>query len=367
MPSPRQPLPPPRAAPLLRPSPSRPPPPVPGIAHRPTDASPRRARDLPGVLVRDLVRLVVPLSCAGCGEPDVVVCASCLDVLGTGALRADLSAPRLARLPQRPPLRQPSQPERRPRRPAVAGRQGLAPAPGEDPGGGPSSGGVGTLDGLVSRWPVLAGTAYLGDVRSLVGSWKDRGRTDCTPVVAERISEVARSGRAVVEAHLDAGDEVWVVPVPSTPAAVRRRGREPTTELARAVLAVFAEGAADPRPARADPGVRLVRALGHRRRTTLDQAGLGSRDRARNLSGALRVRRRHRRRDVSSDARPRAVCVLVDDVLTTGATLVECERALEEAGLRVVLGLVLTVAPRPGETVTALSQGVVVHSGRRSG
>lgn len=299
--------------------------------HRPPAGPRRRARDLLGLVLRDLARLVVPLSCAGCGEPDVVVCAQCLEALGTGARRADLSAPRLARLPQR-------------------------------------SGGVTHEgDGLVSRWPVLAGTAYLGTVRSLVGAWKDRDRTDCTPVLAERIRQVARTGQTVVQAHRAAGDQVWVVPVPSTPSAVRRRGREPTTELARAALAVFAAGGAGARPGRAVQPVRLVRALGHRRRATLDQAGLGARARARNLSGALRVRRRHRGRDRRGGARPRAVCVLVDDVLTTGATLVECERALEEEGVQVVLGLVLTVAPRPGETDTPPSQGPVVRSGRRSG
>lgn len=335
--------------PSLSPSPR--PTPIPPPA-RPPGESRRAARGLLGDLVRDLARLVVPLSCAGCGEPDAVVCAQCLAALGTGARRADLSAPRLARLPQRPD---------------GGRRHRLDPGRVGDADGGRSGGASSEADGLVSRWPVLAGTAYLGSVRSLVGSWKDRGRTDCTPVLAERLSQVARAGRAVVEAHRAAGDEVWVVPVPSTPSAVRRRGREPTTELARAALAVFSAGGTDAPPVSADRQVRLVRALGHRRRTTLDQAGLGARDRARNLSGALRVRRRHRGRDRRGQARPPAVCVLVDDVLTTGATLVECERALGEAGLRVVLGLVLTVAPRPGEMGTALSQGLVVHSGRRSG
>lgn len=318
-------------------------------------------------LVQDLVRLVVPLCCAGCGEPDVVVCEPCRAALGAGARRADQTAPRLARLP--PDVV----------RPAVTvtgtgGRAGTGGAAGmDDPGGSGGSDGVAGADGLVSRWPVLAGVAYAGVVRSLVGSWKDRGRTDCTPLLTERFRQVARAGRAVVGrcgAGGAGGVEVWVVPAPSTPAAVRRRGREPTTELARAALAALAgagEGSSPPdrdlvsgRAAR----VRLVRALGHRRRQTLDQAGLGARDRASNLSGALRVRRRHRGRRTSR--RP-VVCVLVDDVLTTGATLAECERALAEVGLPVVLGLVLAAAPGPGEAVTPSSQGLVVHSGRRSG
>lgn len=305
-------------------------------------------------VVGEALRLVVPLSCAGCGVPDVVVCVPCRGALGSGAWRADGGAPRLARLPV-----------------LADGR----PVPG---------------DGLVPRWPVLAGTVSSGSVRTLVVSWKDRGRTDCTPLLADRLREVAHAGAGLLAPETLAGREVWVVPAPSTRAAARRRGREHTVELARAATEALREACAPPRgepgpaPAagavgaaarplvpvvplvpRAAGRARLVRALVHTRRRTADQTGLGARARGRNLAGALRVGTAGRAEG--------AVCVLVDDVLTTGATLAECERALEDAGHEVVLGLVLAATPArarqaPGAAPeTAASASLLVHSRPRTG
>ena len=263
-------------------------------------------------LVGDLVRLAVPLGCAGCGAVDVVLCDACRDALGSGAQRVDGAAPRLAQLPA--PL--------------------TAEGPRTSPVARPPTG-----DGLVSRWPVLACAVGSGAVRTVVVSWKDRGRTDCTGVLGARLREAARSGVPLVPVEGLAGREVWVVPVPSTRSAVRRRGRAHTVELARAATEELrASWSSAVR-------VRLVPALVHARRRTADQSGLGARARWRNLAGALRVRRAAQ----TATSGP-AACVLVDDVLTTGATLAECARALHAAGHEVVLGLVLVATPTPAPT-----------------
>jgi ComF family protein len=75
-----------------------------------------------------------------------------------------------------------------------------------------------------------------------------------------------------------------------------------------------------------------------RRRATASQAGLTARERARNVAGAFAVVRRRRPR-----IEGRRV-LLVDDVITTGATVAAASRALLDAGAASVRGLCLARA-----------------------
>jgi predicted amidophosphoribosyltransferase len=95
--------------------------------------------------------------------------------------------------------------------------------------------------------------------------------------------------------------------VPSARRAVRERGHD----HARRLAAVAARSA----------GLRSRPLLVQARRTA-DQSGLDVAQRAANLQGALRARAR-------LDGLP---VVVVDDVVTSGATLAEATRALREAG-----------------------------------
>lgn len=79
-------------------------------------------------------------------------------------------------------------------------------------------------------------------------------------------------------------------------------------------------------PARVAPVLRL-------RRAVADQAGLGARQRRENLSGALEVCRGGARLTGG------AAVVLVDDLITTGATLAEAARAVRAADPQGVAGL----------------------------
>jgi len=139
---------------------------------------------------------------------------------------------------------------------------------------------------------------------------------------------------AAIEAAIEAGADprapLVLVPVPSRPASLRARGHDPT-------YALTAGAAARLRACGHDAlAVRLL----HTRPGIVDQAGLGAAARAANLDGSMAcpvaaLRRLAARRD-------RARVVVCDDVLTTGATAREAQRALESVGLRV--SAVATVA-----------------------
>lgn len=166
--------------------------------------------------------------------------------------------------------------------------------------------------GLVEPW---TSTEYSGTVRALVLQHKEHRRlTARTPLGALLTL-------AVQAAVTDVG-AVLLVPVPSRAAVVRARGYDPTR-------AITAEAAL--RMRRTGRDVRTWRALAQRGRV-LDQSGLDTHERARNLAGSMRVRTRAVAR--VAEAR-RAQVVVCDDVLTTGATAREAQRALEAAGVPV--------------------------------
>lgn len=120
---------------------------------------------------------------------------------------------------------------------------------------------------------------------------------------------------------------VAVVPAPSTRAALRARGRDPVRVLAVAFARGLELGGV---PARVTPVLRQVRSR--------DQVGLGSRARG----GRLDTIRRRRRVPLRGLAH-----VLVDDVLTSGATLAAAENELIRAGIPVLGGYVLAATPAP--------------------
>lgn len=88
-----------------------------------------------------------------------------------------------------------------------------------------------------------------------------------------------------------------------------------------------------------------------RRRGGADQSGLSARARARNVAGRVRVPARH------GALLAGALVVLVDDVLTTGATFAACDRALAAAGARVVAGVVVASTPGPRSAARAGGEG----------
>lgn len=182
-------------------------------------------------------------------------------------------------------------------------------------------------DGPQPALPVVAAGRYGGTARAVLHAFKDGGRRDVHPWLAPglvaALVRLVGPGRAA---------DVVLVPAPSARAAVRRRGDRPTRVLARAAAAAL-PGV----PVGAGP--RVVDALRPVRRVA-DQAALGRKARARNVAGAYRATRAATR----CAGRP---VVVVDDVVTTGATAAECVRALRAAGLDVVGVAAALATPSP--------------------
>lgn len=127
---------------------------------------------------------------------------------------------------------------------------------------------------------------------------------------------------------------VLLVPVPSRPSSVRQRGHEPTGSLVRAAAAHLTGPG---RPAFTLPLLRTRPGLA-------DQAGLDARGRALNLAGAFRVHGPALRRLARSEEAVHPI--VCDDVLTTGSTAAEAQRALRAVGLAPVAAVAVAATPR---------------------
>ncbi|WP_427018648.1 ComF family protein [Pseudarthrobacter sp. P1] len=178
--------------------------------------------------------------------------------------------------------------------------------------------------------PAVAAGVYRGPLAQAILAFKNHGRTGLGPVLAACLGRAVGAvlegtgGRELAEGFL-------LVPVPTSGAGFRRRGYDPVAELLRIL-----------RWRRALPaGVRVAAALSLRAKPPWrrhSQKGLGRAARRRNIRHSMRVRRPAR-------VVGRRV-VVVDDVLTTGATVAEAARALRAAGA-VVEGVVVLAAARP--------------------
>lgn len=134
----------------------------------------------------------------------------------------------------------------------------------------------------------------------------------------------------------DGGIEVRLVPVPSRRASVRARGHDPMLSITRhATHALSATGWTVNCAPVLSPGRGLA-----------DQSGLDAGARARNMRNSMYVGERAARRVLSTPARDgRSMTVVCDDVLTTGATAREAQRALDSAGVE-VCGIATIAATR---------------------
>jgi predicted amidophosphoribosyltransferase len=156
--------------------------------------------------------------------------------------------------------------------------------------------------------PLWTALEYAGAARSILLAFKDGGRTDAAPALAAVLRRLVAA--ALAAAPPEARGRVELAAIPSTRAAFRRRGYRHVPLLLR-------------RAGLRDAGLLRIT------RQTRDQSDLDTTARFANRADSLTVR-------AASEA---PFVLIVDDIATTGATILEADRAFRESG-RVVLGAV---------------------------
>jgi ComF family protein len=165
------------------------------------------------------------------------------------------------------------------------------------------------------RGPVngLAATSYSPEVSSLLVAFKDRGQFALARELGKLMEPLARElSEFSGQAHL--------VPAPSRAQNFAKRGFHPSLLLARQL-------------AKRVPSAKVVNAL-LLSNGVLDQVGLSSEERTANLAGSMRLNQSVAGKSV----------FLVDDVVTTGATITEAWKTLSLGGAIVLSALVVSEA-----------------------
>lgn len=271
--------------------------------------------------------LLLPSSCVLCGAWDTSLCGGCLAAFRRATarpFRADGGAESL--------------PDVELGAPGENGR--LLPGPSHGP------------------LPVLAAGRYGRAVSVVLLAYKNHGHVDLAAPVGAALAGVLHEAARAFRVPEPAGAQpVLVVPVPTRPSSRRRRGYDPLMLLlsrldraghlpASAVLApclrqvprfarfaaTLGQGGIPSLPA-ALAGVRSGWGGG--------QKGLGRRRRRTNVLHTMEVPARSRGALAGRD------CIIVDDVLTTGATIGEVHRVLVLSGARVLGAAVIAATSSP--------------------
>jgi predicted amidophosphoribosyltransferase len=243
----------------------------------------------------ELLALAVPVDCVCCGAEDRCLCVAC----------------------ERQVRRLTSRPFR---------AEGQAPALME-------------VDGGIIL-PVVAAGVSREELAQALLSFKSHGQPQLKSVLAKGLG-------GALTAATGGMDAVLLVPVPSSAGAFVKRGFSPVHLLLRALAGRGLLG-----------GTPVLDVLRKSRRHDVaerlpgGQKGLGRGARARRVRGSMRVGG-WKGKSVAGRR-----CVIVDDVLTTGATLSEAARALHLGGA-IVAGAVVLAATRPPDSgaLAPLPQG----------
>ncbi|SDP03852.1 Predicted amidophosphoribosyltransferases [Arthrobacter sp. ok909] len=280
--------------------------------HRGVYARPlARLSDRTASAAAEVLALAIPVECVCCGAEDSALCGGCarqLRLLTLRPFRAEAQAPALM-----------------------------------------------DTDGSVLL-PVVAAGAYRAELAQCLLSFKSHGQ-------ARLAGELARGLARALQAAAGPVEGLVLVPVPTSGAAFRRRGFSPVHLLLRRLVrgdeipgftvADVLRKTARPASGPGTPELSLRTVMNGLGRAG-GQKGLGRGARSRRVRGTMRAR--------AGPWSPVVVgrtCIVVDDVLTTGATVAEAARALRAAGA-LVGGAVVLAATRPPAAADGDASGPAV-------
>ncbi len=155
-------------------------------------------------------------------------------------------------------------------------------------------------------WP------YEGSVREIVRRYKYNGLRSLSPVLASEMTNVLLEWDPPID---------LIIHVPVHPARLRERGFDQSELLARELSQTTYTD------------VVAISAIARLRETAVQARAMSATERTANVRGAFHV--------PDPEQIRRANILLIDDVLTTGATLTEAARALRRAGAKNVYALTL--------------------------
>ena len=166
-----------------------------------------------------------------------------------------------------------------------------------------------------NRLPVFSSANYSDVSRSIILSSKESSIKDADKLITQALNFSLTN-------FLQINFATHLVPIPSRAQATRSRGRDFLAEITQGVAREFNLDSA---------------ALLRHNRKIRDQSGLSLGARRNNLAGAFVL-------DSRREWPIRAELLLIDDLVTTGATLLEAARALRYAGFQVKGAVTAAVA-----------------------